>query len=64
MSCALSLANENIPPMAARGPEQEVRIFYHQEVIKERRGKLEGNFKTFLEDFLRDLQWRFPNLYG
>ena len=56
MSCALSLANENIPPMAARGPEQEVRIFYHQEVIKERRGKLEGNFKTFLEDFLRDLQ--------
>ena len=62
MSCALSLANENIPPMAARGPEQEVRIFYHQEVIKKRLGKLEV-FKTFLEDFLRDFHRRFSNLY-
>ena len=50
------MAKKHIPPMAARGTEQEVRRFYYQEVIKERRGKLEGNFKTFLEDFLRDLQ--------
>ena len=63
LSRALSLANENIPPMAARGPEQEVRRFYYQEVIKKRLGKLEGNFKTSLEDFLRDLQRLFSNLY-
>ena len=49
--------------MAARRTEQEVRGFYYEEVIKERRGKLEGNFKTSLEYFLQDLQRRFSDLY-